>query len=129
SSAYFIAVNRYESESISDLDSPLEDAEALKQVLEKYHGFSIYDIHDEAALSNQDQVDASPFHPTSNEILDFLSNINVNDKARVIIYFACHGIAVDSDGSPEGYLLAANASPGQRDTFLKMSDVFEKINL
>jgi len=129
SRAYFVAVNKYDSESINDLESPLHDVEALKEVLEKYHGFSIYDIHDEAVLSDQDPVNKSPFHPTSTEILDFLSNINVSEKARVIIYFACHGIAVDSDGSPEGYLLAANATPGQRDTFLKMRDVFEKINL
>src|SRR5205809_2938080 len=87
SEAYVIAIGKYLSESISDLETPLRDAAVLKGVLEKYHGFTVNDIHD--AISQPD--------PTSTDVLNFLSNIKVDDNDRIIIYFACHGIAVDSD--------------------------------
>jgi hypothetical protein len=125
--AYFIAVDKYRSQSISDLDSPLQDVEAIKDVLKTYHGFAIFDIRDQLSTTAP-SPNGNACSPTSAEILTFLSNIKINEDGRVVIYFACHGIAIDSDGNPEGYLLAADATPGEWNTFLKMSDVFKELN-
>ncbi|KAA2238823.1 hypothetical protein F0L74_21655 [Chitinophaga agrisoli] len=127
SQAYFIPVDKYSSSSINDLESPSNDVRAIKEVLEKYHGFTSFDIRDRHDNVKQNAgVDVAS--PTSLEILSFLSSIDVEETGRIIIYFGCHGIAIDSEGEPEGYLLAADAQPGEWDTFLKMSDIFKVLN-
>lgn len=125
--AYFIAVDKYRSESISDLESPMHDVEAIKDVLKTYHNFAVFDIRDQQSFANP-STNGYAHSPTSTEILAFLSKMEVNETGRVVVYVACHGIAMDSDGDPEGYLLASDATPGEWDTFLKMSDVFNKLN-
>lgn len=128
SKAYLVAVNSYQSNSINNLESPIHDVNALKDVLDKFHGFKIETV-EIANTNRQNQIFANPLiNPTSTQLLNFLSGIKVKESDRVIIYFAGHGIAIDSEGNPEGYLLAADATPGQWATFIKMSDVTEILN-
>ncbi len=123
SNAYFIAVQNY-SFPINGLQSPVNDVTALKKILEEKHGFVIENLQ----LTSGSVLQNPLIDPTGSKLLEFLSNIKVNENDRVIIYFACHGIAINSEGDPEGYLLAADAEPGRWDTFIKMSTILEKIN-
>lgn len=135
SKAYFIGVNEYTSAAISNLNSPRNDIERLKQVLQEKHGFLVEAITaaDEAQdgignEGNQRIIENPLFDPEDQEVLDFLKHIKVNKRERVLIYIACHGIAVNGDGEPEGYLLAKNSVPGDWATFIKMSTVMQQLN-
>lgn len=135
SKAYFIGVNEYSSAAISNLNSPRNDIERLKQVLQEKHGFVVAPIPVMGKDPNEGEneeiqrwIENPLFDPEDHELLDFLKHINVNRRERVLIYIACHGIAVNGDGDPEGYLLAKNSVPGNWDTFIKMSTVMQQLN-
>ena len=42
---------------------------------------------------------------------------------RLLVYFAGHGIALDGDDGPAGYLVPQDARPDDRQTFLPMTDL------
>lgn len=117
SKAYLIAVGDYKFPSIANLNSPKRDVAALKEVLEQHHGFTIPPLTLPNPLIN----------PDSSQLLDFLDAIAAQEDDRVILYFAGHGIAMDSEGEPEGYLLATDAEPGNWNSFIKMSEVLKRI--
>ncbi len=125
SKAYFIAVNTYDSPAVADLQTPVNDVKALSAVLHQLQGFTIETV----ACKTDDGFDACIINPLlnpgSDQLLRFLRNLTAGKNDRVLLYFACHGIAIDSEGNPEGYLLAADATPGQWDSFIKMSEVLQ----
>ena len=55
---------------------------------------------------------------------DILPNkIKPTNRDRLIVYFAGHGIARESDEGLEGYLIPQDAKSKDPDSLLKMSDV------
>lgn len=119
SKAYLIAVGDYRFPSVTNLSSPKRDVAALKEVLEQYHGFTVPQLTD--VLPNP------LINPDSSQLLDFLDKVAAREDDRVVLYFAGHGIAMDSEGEPEGYLLATDAEPGNWGSFIKMSEVLKRI--
>ncbi|MGC3947940.1 MAG: caspase family protein [Chryseolinea sp.] len=127
SKAFFIANDKYLSPAIEDLESPSRDAFALKSVLESKHDFVVEPIACKSPHDSSESIPNPLINARSTDVLKFLENIQVGDNDRVIIYFACHGIAIDGDGSPKGYILASDASPGDWKSFIEMSDILQRI--
>ena len=127
SKAFFIAVSKY-TPPVSPLQSPGKDVDRLKNILIKHHNFNTPDV----THKNRDgstHVFSNPLiDPTKDQLLNFLSSIKANDNDRVLLYFACHGIAIDSEDNPKGYILPASAVPGVWESFIEMKEIFDLIN-
>lgn len=122
SKAYFISIANYDSDLITNLSTPHRDVKKVKQVLEDFHGFKCEDVKygDNGADTSYKNPLLDPDGPT---VLDFLMKVQCTPQDRIIIYFACHGIAQPSMRDPQGYFVPKNACPGEWETYVKMSDV------
>ena len=106
SHAFIIGINEYKH--VSTLSTAVNDATVLARKLEEEHG---YDVH-------LPLLDA-----TKEDIIKLLTEdipTKVKEKDRVLFYFAGHGIALDSDDDPNGYLVPADANPGEIDSLIPM---------
>lgn len=107
SHAFFIGIDAYEH--VSPLSTAAADAQALADQLQQEHGYE-------------------PFPPLLNanraEMLKLLKEeipALVGKDDRVLFYFAGHGIALDSvNEDPNGYLVPADAKPGEVDSLIPM---------
>jgi len=106
--AVVIGINAYGSD-IATLCSPVADATAVAAVLGRDHGFETWCLFDgEAKLAQLLTL-----------LREKLPNaLGAND--RLLFYFAGHGVALDSDAGPAGYLLPADARRSYHDSFLPM---------
>ncbi|HWB24809.1 MAG TPA: caspase family protein [Chitinophagaceae bacterium] len=125
--AYFIGISEYQDKRINPLTSPPNDIESLKAVLEDKarHGFTVKNVEYKPADGQQVVLPNPLLNPGRQQLTDFVSNIQCGPESRVIVYFACHGIAENSgeDGKPEGFLIPSDAELGNAATYVKMSDV------
>ncbi|MCG2612729.1 caspase family protein [Terrimonas sp. NA20] len=125
SKAYFVAVNQYRSNLVSNLVSPQNDAEVLAKMLTAQHGFQVSPVE----VPDKNTSLANPLiNPGAAEVKDFFSNIKVGKRDRVIIYFAGHGIVSKNDDEPEGYLLAADADPMAPGSYIPMKELRSWLN-
>lgn len=111
SHAFIIGINDYQH--VSPLKTAVNDAKALAHRLESQHKYTIH-----GPLLN----------PTKEELKDLFEQTipqTVKEEDRVIFYFAGHGIALDSDEGPNGYIVPADARQGDRESLVPM-DVFHK---
>ncbi|KAA2242683.1 hypothetical protein F0L74_09140 [Chitinophaga agrisoli] len=122
SKAYLVAISRYASPHINNLSSPAKDVAALKNVLEEQHGFTIGPV-DHCKDGKVFAISNPLLDCSGHTLLKFLSGIKAEHEDRLLFYFAGHGIAIDSNDRPEGFLLASNARAGQEKTFVKMNDI------
>ena len=106
SHAFIIGINAYQH--VSTLSTAVNDAEALAQKLAEDHG---YEVHPPL-------LDASKKEMMKLFEKDLPEKVEEND--RVLFYFAGHGIALNSDDDPKGYLVPADAKPGDRDSLISM---------
>ena len=104
--AFLIAVSNYSGSAIPQLSSPEADARLLKKKLEEEHGFECTML----------------FNPGKTTLNSLLLSITPEENARVIIYFAGHGIAADN-GSLEGYILPADTDLTEPSTFIAISEL------
>ena len=111
SHAFLIGINDYEE--VSPLSTAINDANAIAEQLENFHGY---------------QVHGPLLNSTKKDILKLLHEDLpelVNEDDRMLFYFAGHGIALDSDDDPKGYLVPVDAIPGDTSTLVSM-DVLHK---
>ncbi len=122
--AYFIGISTYDDERINKLVSPENDIHALRTVLEARHGFTVEDV---SVNSNGIALPNPLINYPKEQVLNFLENINSEEASRLIIYFACHGVAekTSADGNPEGFLLATDAKIGDHSSYIEMSRVHD----
>ncbi|MEM7510826.1 MAG: caspase family protein, partial [Bacteroidota bacterium] len=106
SHAFIIGINAYKH--VSTLSTAVNDAKALAKKLEEDHG---YEVHPPL-------LDASKKDMMKLFEKDFPEKVGAND--RVLFYFAGHGIALNSDDDPKGYLVPADAKPGDRESLISM---------
>lgn len=116
SHAFIIGINEYTQ--VSKLDTAKNDALYLAEILGKNHNYYVH----------PPLIDA-----TGNNIRNLLEEISsqVRENDRVLFYFAGHGIALDSDKGAQGFIVPADASPGNRDTLISMDTLyksFENLN-
>ncbi|WP_204141329.1 caspase family protein [Halomicronema sp. CCY15110] len=106
--AIAIGVNKY-ANGIAPLRTATHDAQALAQLLKSEHGYDVHLLLDESA--------------TKQGLLHWLSDRLpqlVTPDDRVLFYFAGHGVAIDGDDGPAGYLVPQDAKPGDDTSFLPM---------
>jgi len=109
--AVVIGINRYDH-GIPRLETPVNDAKELAKVLKHEHSYNqiALVLEEKATLSNL------------NNLLKNLSKV-VKENTCLLFYFAGHGIALNGDEGPEGYLIPQDAVLGDTSTYLPMPSV------
>lgn len=106
--ALVIGINDYQ-DGIPALETARHDAKRLAELLQEQHGYEVILLLDEDA---------------SQESISKLLNETLPDQLsaddRVLFYFAGHGVALDSDGGPNGYLLPQDAKRSDEQSFIHM---------
>ena len=97
SHAIIIGIDKY-SNGISPLATAVNDARRLAQILEEQYDYNITLLVENATRSRLQAL----FQKELSEQVD------PND--RLLIYFAGHGVALDGDNGPEGYLIPQDAT-------------------
>ncbi|MCB0108754.1 MAG: caspase family protein, partial [Caldilineaceae bacterium] len=112
--AIVIGINAY-TNGIPQLRTARADAERLAQILADQHGYEVTLL-----------VDA-----VSGERLTTLFSEELPQRVgpadRLLIYFAGHGIALDGDDGPTGYLIPQDANRADRNTFLPMQAIHDAL--
>jgi len=124
--AVLIGINQYEH-GIATLQTAVQDAHNLGELLKREHDYSVVDILDGAAtLANL------------RELLQEKLPAQVTKDDCLLIYFAGHGIAKESNTKPSnsgaqaiegpaGYLIPQDARPEDEGTFLPMQEMYKAL--
>ncbi|MBW4527747.1 MAG: caspase family protein [Phormidium tanganyikae FI6-MK23] len=113
--AIVIGINTYQ-QGIPSLKTAVNDAKELAHILQEQHGYTTLLFLDQVA--------------TGSTLLEFLTEklpdlVTTND--RCLFYFAGHGIALNGEDGPEGYLIPQDARLGDVSTYLAMSQVHKAL--
>lgn len=114
SHAFIIGINDYQT--ISSLTTAVNDAKGMAQRLEEQHGFIVHE-----PLLNARKQDIQKWLAE-----DIPNAVGPND--RIVLYFAGHGIALDSETGPNGYLVPADANAGDAESLIPMEDFHKMLN-
>ncbi|MEZ4866972.1 MAG: caspase family protein [Caldilineaceae bacterium] len=112
--AVVIGINDY-ANGVPRLATPVNDATRLAHLLATEHGYDVCLVVQEATKAQlttlfREQVPAA---------------VGPND--RLLVYFAGHGIALDGEDGPVGFLIPQDAHPEDRNTFLAMTDIHDAL--
>ena len=112
--ALIIGIDKYSDESILDLDNPVADARALKQVLRTYYTFEEENV---TLLQN----------PTRSEIIESFDALNskVSERDHLLVFYAGHGIW--DERLNQGFWLPADASMHSKAQWLSNSTIRDYI--
>ncbi|MGD9031005.1 MAG: caspase family protein, partial [Anaerolineae bacterium] len=113
--AVVIGIGDYTS-GIPTLTTPVNDATYLARSLAREHGY-------EVRLLVTEVIKAKLETKLSEELARELG-----PDDRLLVYFAGHGVALDGDDGPAGYLLPQDANPDDRSTFLAMTELHGWLN-
>lgn len=114
--ACIIGINNY-TNGISPLQNAVNDAKNLIEILQQKHEYKVQECLDEVATLNN-----------LNEFLEKILPEQVSENDRLLFYFAGHGIALNGDDGPEGYLIPQDAKLGDVQTYLPMTKLQESLN-
>jgi WD40 repeat protein len=108
--AVVIGIDQYRN-GINPLQTATNDARAIARLLEKEHKYDrVWLLLDEQASLQGLQ-----------QILDQLLTEHVRADDRLLFYFAGHGIALNGEDGPEGFLIPQDARLGDTKTYLSMA--------
>ncbi|WP_026732865.1 nSTAND1 domain-containing NTPase [Fischerella sp. PCC 9605] len=111
--AFVIGINNY-GNGISSLQNAVNDAKKLVEILRTKHGYQVWVCLDEiATLSNL------------KKFLEQTLPQQIKADDRLLFYFAGHGIALNGDDGPQGYLIPQDAKLGDTKTYLPMTQLQE----
>lgn len=110
--ALIIGINEYHN-SISSLQSAVQDANAISDLLRDNHDYDV------TCLLNEDATAEAIYDAIEHKFADIL-----NEESAFLLYFAGHGVA-RGDGSegPKGYLLPVDATTGSPDSWVSMERI------
>ncbi|MGB5686010.1 MAG: caspase family protein, partial [Candidatus Electrothrix sp.] len=114
SHAIIIGIDQY-SNGISPLATAVNDARRLAQILEEQYDYSITLLVEEVTRSRLQAVFEE----------ELPEQIDPND--RLLIYFAGHGVALDGENGPEGYLILQDATLDE-DSFWPMTELHKALD-
>ncbi|MEJ1929807.1 caspase family protein [Nostoc sp. NIES-2111] len=112
--AIAIGINQYQN-GIAKLNTAKPDAETLADILKDDYKYQVELITDNTERK-----------PTLNELENLLTKWlpeqlqSPAENNRLLFYFAGHGMALESDDGPRGFLLPQDANPKNPETFLSM---------
>lgn len=113
SRAYLIGISNYQY-TPWQLDTPVRDAESMAVLLREQHGFDTKLLVD--ATSGQFKT-----------LLEQIKEENTIEDARVLVYFAGHGVQRDSAHGLKGYFAPADAQPGVEASMVAMELLSEAL--
>jgi uncharacterized caspase-like protein len=113
--AVVIGINAY-SNGIPTLTTAVNDVQQVARALHVHHHYATHLLVENVTLAQLTTVFA--------QMLPQL----VGPQDRFLVYFAGHGIAMDRDDGPAGYLILADSSPHDRQTFLPMDELQRWLN-
>ena len=109
--AVVIGINQYEN-GISPLATAVNDAKKFNEILRHEHGYQVWILLDEeATLQN------------IKHLLEETLTQQVSADDRLVFYFAGHGIALNGEEGPEGYLIPQDAKLGDTNSYLPMTQL------
>ncbi|BAT54421.1 WD-40 repeat protein [Nostoc sp. NIES-3756] len=114
--AIAIGINQYQN-GIAKLNTAKPDAETLADILRDDYQYQVELITDAEDTERK---------PTRNELENLLTKWlpkqlqQPAQNNRLLFYFAGHGMALESDDGPRGFLLPQDANPKNPETFLSM---------
>jgi WD40 repeat protein len=111
--AVVIGINDYHN-GIPALGTAKQDAEAIAEILEQDYHYQVHLITEHQATSQNLQQWLAADLPVS---------LNKVTPSRLLFYFAGHGIALNGDDGPQGYLIPQDAKLGNVATYLPMQQV------
>ena len=114
--AVIVGINDYHS-GVPILQTPISDALKIAEVLQHQHGYETHLLLDEKA---------SRSHLV--ELFEKTLPQRVKSGDRLIFYFAGHGIALNGEDGPAGYLVPQDARLGNVNTYLSMSQVHQALH-
>jgi WD40 repeat protein len=113
--AIVIGIDAYDS-GIPRLTTAVNDAARLADLLRASHGY-------ETILLTEPETN----QPVTRDRLAALFTeelpARLGDDDRLLVYFAGHGVALDGDDGPRGYLVPQDARPGDSASMLAMTDL------
>ncbi|MCV9938257.1 caspase family protein [Boseaceae bacterium BT-24-1] len=113
--AFLVAIDRYRN-SVPELRTPVADATKLAGILQRHHGFKADVVANEEATLDK----------LRKALTDLCTRVGKDD--RVLFYFAGHGIALDSDEGPRGFLLPQDAARDSSARYLPMVELNEALS-
>ena len=117
--AFIVGINSY-SNGISSLKTAVNDAKKLVEILREKHGYQVWVCLDKVATLDN-----------LNQLLEKTLPEQVTENDRLLFYFAGHGVALNNDDEPAGYLIPQDAIQGDTDSYLpmtKLHDALSKLN-
>jgi WD40 repeat protein len=113
--AIIIGIDKY-GQGIPELSSAVNDALQLASILESQHQYQLKSL-----------IDADASLERIEYLLDEYLPQNIGENDRVLFYFAGHGVAIDADDGPKGYLLLQDSKRSEVATFLEMRVLHDKL--
>lgn len=119
--AVIISIDQYEDAAIANLSNAVNDGELVRRVLAEHHH---YDIR---------VLGSNGISATKARMLGLFKDLcaEVGPDDRVLIYFAGHGVAEDSQtglsGDMEGFLLPQDAKEREPESYLSMKELLDAI--
>ena len=107
--AIIIGIDNYQN-GISTLKTAVNDAQKISHILQTQHGYKVWGLLDKKASLEACWRLLEEFLPTK-----------IQESDRVLFYFAGHGIALNGDHGPEGFLIPQDAQLGDTDSYLPMA--------
>lgn len=111
--AVVIGINQYEN-GISSLRNAVNDAEKINWILQEQHGYKTWLLLDRDA--------------TQAKLIELLTETlpkEVKEDECLLFYFAGHGIALDENDGPQGYLIPQDANKINSSSYLQMKQVHD----
>lgn len=114
--AFIIGINNYKN-GISALKTATNDAKELAKILREKHGYQVWVCLDEIATLNE-----------LNQFLEQTLPQNIGENDRLLFYFAGHGVALNGDDGPAGYLIPQDAFGGDTNSYLPMTKLHDNLS-
>ncbi len=114
--AFIIGINNY-TNGISSLKTAVNDAKKLVEILRSKHGYQVWVCLDEVATLSK-----------LNQLLEKTLPAQVTENDRLLFYFAGHGVALNNDDGPAGYLIPQDAKQGDTDSYLPMTKLHDALS-
>ncbi|MFO0129707.1 MAG: caspase family protein [Pseudanabaena sp.] len=108
--ALVIGIQKYGGSGFKDLKKPVEDAEAIAQILEKQGDFNVERLP-KRWIEAEDRYEIAEAFLKGDElgqcIADFFKRVGVNEA---LIYFSGHGYQFEKMGRKKGYLVTSDCT-------------------
>ncbi len=114
--AFIIGIDNYQN-GISPLKTAVNDAKKLIEVLRSKHKYQAWICLDSVATLNN-----------INQFLEETLPAQVTENDRLLFYFAGHGVALNGDDGPVGYLIPQDAKLGDTNSYLPMTKLHSALS-